>query len=50
VGSSAGALSAGIILLPVLGIANTLYLITALNLSALGLLGFIHKSKMPQHE
>jgi len=50
VGSSAGALSAGIILLPVLGIANTLYLITALNLSALGLLGFIHTSKVSQHE
>jgi spermidine synthase len=50
VGSSAGALSAGIILLPILGIANTLYLITALNLSALGLLGFIHTSKVFQHE
>ena len=49
-GSSAGALLAGIILLPVLGIANTLYLITALNLSALGLLGLIGKSKMSQHE
>ena len=50
VGSSAGALSAGIILLPVLGIAHTLYLITALNLSALGLLGFIHTSKISQHK
>ena len=49
VGSSAGALSAGIILLPVLGIAHTLYLITALNLSALGLLGFIGTSKVSQH-
>jgi len=45
IGSSAGALSAGVILLPVLGISDTLYLITALNLSALGLLGFIHRTK-----
>ncbi len=45
IGSSAGALSAGVILLPVLGISDTLYLITALNLSALGLLGFIHTLK-----
>jgi spermidine synthase len=49
VGSSAGALSAGIILLPVLGIAHTLYFITAFNLSALGLLGIISRSKAPQH-
>ncbi len=48
VGSSVGALSAGIILLPVLGIAHTLYVITALNLSALGLLGFIQRSKASQ--
>jgi len=48
VGSSAGALSTGIILLPVLGIAHTLYVITALNLSALGLLGFIGTSKVSQ--
>jgi len=48
VGSSAGALSAGIILLPILGISDTLYLITALNLSALGMLGFIHTSKVSQ--
>jgi spermidine synthase len=47
VGSSVGALSAGIILLPVLGIAHTLYFITALNLSALGLLAFISRSKAP---
>jgi spermidine synthase len=45
IGSSAGALSAGVILLPVVGISDTLYLITALNLSALGLLGFIHTTK-----
>jgi predicted membrane-bound spermidine synthase len=45
IGSSAGALSAGVILLPVLGISDTLYLITVLNLSALGLLGFIHTLK-----
>jgi len=45
VGSSAGALSAGIILLPIVGISDTLYVITALNLSALGLLGFVHTSK-----
>jgi predicted membrane-bound spermidine synthase len=45
VGSSAGALLAGVILLPVLGISDTLYLIMALNLSALGLLGFIHTTK-----
>jgi len=45
VGSSAGALSAGIILLPVLGISETLYLITALNLSALGILGFVSTSR-----
>jgi len=50
VGSSAGALSAGIILLPVLGIADTLYVITALNLSALGLLGFVGTSKVSQHQ
>ncbi len=50
VGSSAGALSAGIILLPVLGIADTLYGITALNLSALGLLGFVGTSKVSQHQ
>jgi spermidine synthase len=50
VGSSAGALSAGIILLPVLGISDTLYVIAALNLSALGLLGFIHASKASQNE
>lgn len=43
IGSSAGALSTGIILLPVLGIAHTLYVITAVNLSALGLLGFIRR-------
>ncbi len=49
VGSSAGALSAGIILLPVLGIAHTLYFITAFNLSALGLLGFISRSKTSHH-
>jgi hypothetical protein len=49
VGSSAGALSAGIILLPVLGIAHTLYFITAFNLFALGLLGIISRSKAPQH-
>jgi predicted membrane-bound spermidine synthase len=49
VGSSAGALSAGIILLPVLGIAHTLYFITAFNLCALGLLGIISRSKAPQH-
>jgi len=48
VGSSAGALSAGIILLPILGISETLYLITALNLSALAMLGFIHISKVSQ--
>ncbi len=41
----AGALSAGIILLPVLGISDTLYLIMALNLSAAGLLGFTGTSK-----
>ncbi len=46
VGSSAGALLAGIILLPVLGISYTLYLIAALNLSALGLLGFVETSKV----
>ena len=50
VGSSVGALSAGIILLPVLGIAGTLYVITALNLSALGLLGFVGTSKVSQHQ
>jgi predicted membrane-bound spermidine synthase len=49
-GSSAGALSAGIILLPVLGIADTLYVITALNLSALGLLGFVGTSKVSLHQ
>jgi len=41
VGSSVGALSAGIILLPVLGISDTLYLITAFNLFAVGLLGSV---------
>ena len=46
VGSSAGALSAGIILLPILGISETLYLIVAFNLSALGLLGFVGTSKV----
>ena len=50
VGSSAGALSAGIILLPVLGISHTLYLITALNLSALGMLGFVHALKGSQNQ
>jgi spermidine synthase len=50
VGSSAGALSAGIILLPVLGISHTLYLITALNLSALVMLGFVHVSKPSQNQ
>ncbi len=45
VGSSVGALSAGMILLPVLGISETLYLITALNLSALGILGFVFASR-----
>jgi spermidine synthase len=45
VGSSAGALSAGIILLPVLGILDTLYLITILNLFAMAWLGFIGISK-----
>jgi spermidine synthase len=49
-GSSAGALSAGIILLPVLGISDSLYLITALNLSALGLLGFFGTSKVSQQK
>jgi len=49
-GSSAGALSAGIILLPVLGISDSLYLITALNLSALGLLGFVGTSRVSQNE
>jgi spermidine synthase len=44
-GSSAGALSTGIILLPVLGISETLYLITGLNISALGILGFIFASR-----
>ncbi len=50
VGSSAGALSAGIILLPVLGISHTLYLIAALNLSALGMLGFVHALKASQSQ
>jgi spermidine synthase len=39
VGSAAGALSAGLILLPILGIQHTLYWITAVNLLAVGLLG-----------
>ena len=46
VGSSVGALSAGIIFLPVLGITDTLYLITAFNLLAVGLLGSIGISKV----
>ncbi len=50
VGSSAGALMAGIILLPVLGISETLLLVAALNLSALGLLAFIHTWKTFQYE
>jgi len=49
VGSSAGALSAGIILLPVLGIAYTLSVITVLNLSALALLAVIGISRAFQH-
>jgi spermidine synthase len=40
-GSSVGALSAGIILLPVLGISDTLYFITACNIIAVGLLAII---------
>jgi spermidine synthase len=40
VGSSAGALLAGVILLPVLGIPDTLYLITAFNAFAVALLGY----------
>jgi len=50
VGSSVGALMAGIILLPVLGISETLFLMAALNVSALGLLAFIHIWKTFQHE
>ncbi|MBW2309294.1 MAG: fused MFS/spermidine synthase [Deltaproteobacteria bacterium] len=50
VGSSVGALSAGIILLPVLGISDTLYLIMAFNLFALGLLGYIGISKVYHHK
>jgi spermidine synthase len=46
VGSSVGALSAGIILLPVLGITDTLYLILAFNLFTVGLLGSIGISKV----
>ena len=40
-GSSLGALSAGVILLPVLGIADTLYVIMILNFFAVGVLGYI---------
>jgi spermidine synthase len=42
-GSSTGALSAGIIFLPVLGISNTLYLVAVFNLFALGLLASLRK-------
>ncbi|MFC1491809.1 fused MFS/spermidine synthase [Nitrospinota bacterium] len=47
VGSSVGALSAGVILLPVLGIPETLYLIAAFNLFAVGLLATTGISKVP---
>ncbi len=49
VGSSIGALSAGIILLPVLGISDTLYFIAAFNIFAVGLLGSIGISKVFSH-
>lgn len=45
VGSSAGALSAGVLLLPILGISDTLYLIMIFNLFALGLLGIALSSR-----
>jgi spermidine synthase len=50
VGSSVGALSAGIILLPLLGIQYTLYLIAAVNLLAVGLLGSMRISNMSPHK
>lgn len=50
VGSSVGALSAGIILLPVLGISDTLYFIAAFNLFTMGLLGSIGILKAFQHK
>ena len=50
VGSSVGALSAGIILLPILGITDTLYLIAVLNLLAVGLLGSVGISKVLRHK
>jgi spermidine synthase len=47
-GSATGALAAGIVLLPVLGVPNTLYLIAATNLLAVGLLGSVGVRRQPQ--
>jgi hypothetical protein len=45
IGSAIGALSAGVILLPVFGITSTLFFIAALNLSAFLLLGSVGLSR-----